>query len=187
MLIRVAPFLGLGLLVLILGYQLADIVPMAARVYLQIVFVGMVFSMIILDKEPGWNLVLLICFGTTAGMMFFWAGSNFLQLKSWAVFVILFMISLTGGVLMKGAGRWVGGLLFFCTFLYLIGWILFMIIPLPDLSGIIWIVLGLALFTFILMALISQGKTQNGDSSAVPLSIQLFMILFNLCWLSCLL
>ena len=187
MLIRVAPFLGLGLIGVIIGYQLADLVPAAARVYLQIVFLGLIFSMIILDKEPGWNLVLLICFGLTAGMMLIWSGGNLLQLKSWVVFLILFVISLAGGVLMKGAGGRVAGVLFFCTLLYMMGWILFAFVSLPDLAGMIWIILGLALFTFILMAVISQGKTQNDESSAVPLSIQLFVVLFNICWLSSLL
>jgi hypothetical protein len=187
MLIRVTPFLGMGLLALIFGYQLAELVPVTARVYLQIVFLGLIFSMIILDKEPGWNLVLLICFGATAGMMLFWSGGNLLQLKSWAVLSISLMISLAGGIFMKGSGKRVAGLLFFCTFLYMIGWILFAIFPLPDLSGIIWIVLGLALFSFILMVVISQGKTQNEEISAVPLSIQLFVVLFNLCWLASLL
>lgn len=88
---------------------------------------------------------------------------------------------------MKGAGGRVAGVLFFCTLLYMMGWILFAFVSLPDLAGMIWIILGLALFTFILMAVISQGKTQNDESSAVPLSIQLFVVLFNICWLSSLL
>lgn len=187
MLLMIAPYLGLGLLAAILGSYLAEFVLVAARAYLQFVFLGLFFSMIILDKEPGWNLVILICFGITAGMMLFWSGGNFLQLKSWVVFSILFIISLTGGYFMNGAGKLAPGVLFFCTLVYMMGWILFAFIPLPGMKGIIWIVFGFVLFTVILMVVISQGKNRNDESDAVPLSIHIFVLLFNLCWLSSLL
>ena len=76
MLVRVTPFLGLGLLAAVLGYQLAGLIPVTARVYIQIAFLGLLFSLIILDKEPGWNVVLFICFGIAAGMMLFHSVSD---------------------------------------------------------------------------------------------------------------
>ena len=187
MLIRIAPFMGLGLLAAILGYHLAELVPVAARIYLQIVFLGLIFSMIILDKEPGWNVVLFICFGISAGMVLFHSGSDLTHLKSWVLFVILLVISLVGGALIRGSGSRAAGVLFLSTLLYMIGWILLAFIQLPDQVGVIWTLLGLALFTFIAMAVINQGKTQDPEESVIPLSIQLFVVLFNLCWLSSLL
>lgn len=187
MLVRVAPFLGLGLMTAILGYQLADLVPVTARIYLQIVFLGLIISMINLDEEPGWNLVLLISFGIAAGMMLLWSGDGLLRLKSRIIFSVLFIISLIGGVFIQGSGGLAARILFYSTFLYMAGWISFTFIQLPDLAGTIWTVLGLVLFTLILMAAISQGKTRNDEDSAVPISIQLFVVLFNICWLSSLL
>jgi hypothetical protein len=187
MLVRVAPFLGLGLLAAILGYQLANLVPVPARVYLQIVFLGLIFSMIILDEEPGWNLVLLISFGIAAGMILHWSGDGFLRLNSRVIFAVLVIISLVGGVFIQGSGGRAAGMLFFSTLLYMAGWILLTFVQLPDLVGTKWTVLGLVLFTLILMAAISQGKTRNDEGSAIPLSIQLFVVLYNICWLSSLL
>lgn len=187
MLVRVAPFLGMGLLAAILGYQLAELVPVTARIYLQIVFLGLIFSMVILDEEPGWNLVLLICFGIAAGMMLLWSGDGLLRLKSRIIFSVLFIISLVGGVFMQGSGGRAARMLFSSTLLYMAGWILFTFFQLPDLAKAIWTVLGLVLFTLILMAAISQGKTRNDEGSAIPLSIQLFVVLFYICWLSSLL
>jgi len=184
MLVRVAPFLGLGLMTAILGYQLAELVPVTARIYFQIVFLGLIFSMIILDEEPGWNLVLLICFGIAAGMMLLWSGDGLLRLKTRLIFSVLFIISLVGGVFIQGSGGRAAGMLFFSTLLYMAGWMLLSFVQLPDLAGTLWTVLGLVLFPLILMAAISQGKTRNDEDSAIPLSIQLFVVLFNICWLS---
>lgn len=184
MLVRVAPILGLGLLALIIGYQLASLVPVAGRIYLQVVFLGLLFGMVILDTEPGWNMVLFISFGLVAGMVILWSGANMSQLRTWILFSFLFLISITGGAFLKSDTERAAGLLFISTILYMVGWILFMLISLPGIVRTIWTVLGLVLFTIIAIAVISHGKTRNYENSAIPLSIQLFVVLFNLCWLS---
>ena len=182
--IETAPYLGTGIVAAILGYQFAEVVPEVARVYLQISFLGLMFSMIILDKEPGWNLVLLICFGIGAGMTIAWSDSKLLRENSWIVIFILVAISFVGGALMKNAEKRRGVIFSVFILIYMMGWVLLSLFSLPDLVGTIWIFSGLALFTFILMAVISQGKTLKDQNRAIPISIQLFVALFNLCWLS---
>lgn len=186
-LIQVAPFLGLGMLASIFGYQLVQIIPQAAGIYIQVAFLVLLFAMIILDTEPGWNMVLFLAFGVAAGMILHRSGAEISQIKTWILFSILLLISLTGGLLLKrDAGR-AAGILFFSTFLYVVGWFLFLISSLPGIARTIWIVLGLVLFTVVAMVVINQGKTKNIESSLHPFSIQFYVVLFNLFWLSSLL
>ncbi len=184
MLVRVVPFLGMGLLAGMFGYNLAGLVPASGRVYLQIAFLTLLFSLLILDREPVWNIVLYICFGITAGMVLSWTGGGLFRLRSWVLFWGLLIISLIGGAYSKGTSRGTRVTLISSTLFYLTGWILLAIFQLPHLAGMIWIVLGLALFALVLAAVVTQGKDQNAEDSAIPLSIQLFVVIFNLFWLT---
>ena len=187
MLVRVAPYLGLGLISGIFGYQLGGLIPATARIYIQIAFLGSLFVLIILDKEPGWNVVLFICFGIAAGMILFHSVSDLTRVWSWILFIMLLLVSLFGGSRVNGVQGRAAGILFISTLLYIIGWVLLSLIQVPSQVGEIWTILGLALFTFIAMNLISQGKNCNSEESAIPLSVQLYVVLFNLYWLSFLL
>lgn len=182
--VQVAPFLGLGLLASFLGYQLVNIILPVAGNYIQIAFLALLFAMVILDTEPGWNLVMFLAFGVVAGMILNWSSSEISQLKTWILFSILLLISITGGLFLKRDSGRAARVLFLSTFLYMIGWFLIILTSLPGIVRTIWIVLGLILFTLVAMAVISQGKTRNDEGSAIPLSIQLFVVLFNICWLS---
>lgn len=181
-----APLLGLGVLVLIIGYQLGGLIAPPARVYLQIIFLALLFALIILDSEPGWNLVLYICFSVAAGMILLWSGAEVKTLKSWALFLILLITSLAGGAAIKGAYGQAARILTLSTLLYMLGWILFAFTSLPPLLSLIWTILGLLLFTVISMAVISQAKTLPQDESSFSLGVQIFVVQFNLFWLSAL-
>ena len=182
--VQVAPFLGLGILTSVLGYQLVSLIPNNAGIFFQVAFLALLFGMVILDTEPGWNIVLFLTFGLVSGMMIHWSGAEISQLRIWILFLILVLISITGGFYLKRETGPEAGILFSGTFLYLIGWILFLLTTLPGIMRTIWIVLGLVLFTLVAMAVINQGKTQNAEDMTIPLSIQLFVVLFNLFWLS---
>jgi len=187
LLIQVAPFLGLGLLASILGYNLVNMIPPAARTYIQVAFLALLFAMVILDTEPGWNMVLFLAFGVTAGMMLHWSSADISQLKTWILFSALLLISITGGLFLKKETGPAARILFISTFLYMVGWFLFIVTSLPGIVRTIWIVLGLVLFTLVASAVISQGKTQDDKNDTVSLSIQFYVVLFNLFWLSSLL
>lgn len=185
--VQVAPFLGLGVLASVLGYQLVYLIPNNAGILFQFAFLALLFGMVLLDTEPGWNMVLFLTFGLAAGMMIHWSGAEISQVKIWVLFLILVLISITGGFYMKRETGPEAGILFLGTFLYMIGWFLFLLTTLPGIMRTIWIALGLVLFTLVAMAVINQGKTQNVEGMPIPLSIQLFVVLFNLFWLSSLL
>jgi ABC-type multidrug transport system permease subunit len=187
LLIQAAPFLGLGLLATILGYQLVNTIPVAARTYIQVAFLAFLFAMVILDKEPGWNMALFLAFGMAAGMMLHWSSADLSQLKTWILFSTLLLFSITGGLFLKRETERAAGILFINTFLYMVGWFLFIVTSLPDIVRTIWIVLGLLLFILVTMVVINRGKTQISGDSVISYSIQLFVILFNLFWLSSLL
>jgi len=86
----------------------------------------------------------------------------------------------------RGAGGQEAKLLVISTVLYMLGWIILAVVSLPALISMIWTILGLALFTVISMAVISHGKTLARDESAIPLAVQIFVVQFNLFWLSAL-
>jgi len=184
MLIRVGPYLGLGFLALLVGFKLAGLLPMITRMYVQIAFLGLLLGLIILDQERGWNLVLFILFGIAAGAVFFHWSPDSPQANSWILFIVLLIISMVGGSLIREAGGRAAGVLFISSIFYMMGWIFFAIIQLPEFIVMIWTILGVVLFTFIAIAVISQGIKLKKEVSSIPLSIQLFVVLFNLCWLT---
>ena len=187
MLVQVVPYLGLGMLASIFGYQLVHIIPPGAGIYIQVTFLVLLFAMVILDTEPGWNMVLFLAFGMAAGMMLYWLNVDLSQLKTWIFFWVLLLISLTGGYFLKRETGSAAGILFMSTFLYMVGWFLISVTALAGIVRTIWVVLGLVLFSLVAMMVISQWKTQDDEKNILSLSIQFYVVLFNLFWLSCLL
>ncbi|MCK4490278.1 MAG: hypothetical protein KAU23_08470 [Anaerolineales bacterium] len=184
MLIRLTPLLGLGVAAVILGYRLADWIPGIGSFYQLVIFLGLLLGMIILGTEPGWNVTLYLGFALAAGVLLFWSGALVNQLKTWILFSVLFLISLAGGAFSSRITGRAAALLFPITIFYLMGWILFLFFPLPGLYKTIWIIFGLVLFTLITIAVFNRGKILRQEESAVPLNIELFVVLFNLYWLS---
>ena len=184
MLIRLAPLLGLGIGAVILGYHLADWIPGIGSFYQLIIILGLFLGMIILGTEPGWNVTLYLGFALAGGVLLFWSGALVNQLKTWILFSVLFLISLAGGAFSSRSTGRAAAVLFPITILYLAGWIFFLFFPLPELLKMIWVVLGLGLFTLITIAVFRRGKALRQEESAVPLTVELFVVLFNLYWLS---
>ena len=184
LLIRLAPTLGLGALTAVCGFNLAYLIPPTARNYLVAALLVLLLSMIILDKEPGWNLALLLAFALTAGALLYWSGPVYSKTNTWILSLTLVLTSIIGGTFLgEGFGR-LGRLLFPITIVYLIGWILFLFYQVPGDLKLIWIVTGLILFTLITLSLLIQGKTQDQEDSPLPRAIALFVVIFNLFWLS---
>ncbi|MCJ7717024.1 MAG: hypothetical protein MUO54_10975 [Anaerolineales bacterium] len=185
MLVRVVPLLGLGTIFTIVGYRLASIFQMTNSIYILFVFLVLLVSMMILDKEPGWNVVLFLGFALAAGVILLWSSAEITQPKTWILFSILVLVSLAGGLFLSKRIGLAATVLYPTTILYMIGWVLFLFFELPGLFKMIWIVLGLVLFTLIIIAILSRGENQSQeDNAAVPLAIELYVLLFNLFWLS---
>jgi len=168
----------------VLGYHLANLIPLAARIYLVLVFLGLLFGMIILDTEPGWNVVLFLGFALAAGVVINWSGAEITQIKTWILFSVLVIVSLVGGWFLKGKFGRAARVLFPLTIIYMIGWLLFLFYPVSPALERTWIIIGLILFTLIATAVMVRGKTMNKQDSIMPLANELFVVLFNLCWLS---
>ncbi len=184
LLIRLAPFLGLGIIAAVLGYNLADLIPVAGRIYLVAVLLGVLMSMVILDTEPGWNVVQFLCFAVAAGMLVHWSGAETTRFSSLILFSVLILITIAGGTFLGSRFGRVVRFLFPITILYMIGWLFFLFYQVPAVLKTIWIFSGLVLFTLITIGVLIRGKSQNQEDSPVPLSIELFVVLFNLYWLS---
>jgi hypothetical protein len=175
---------GAGIIAGVVGYNLAENIPINGRLYLQIFFLALLVSMMILDTEPGWNIVLSLGFAVTAGALLSWSSVDIIQIKSWILFIGLVLITIIGGnYLSKDIGR-SSGFLYPSAVLYMVGWILFLFLNLPAFFFTIWTYSGMVLFVLITMAVLIRGKTNNQKDSIVPIIIQLFIGLFNLFWLS---
>jgi hypothetical protein len=154
------------------------------RVYLLVPFLGFFLGMIILDQEPGWNIALLAGFALTAGLLLNWSGSNPSQWLTWVLFLGLGGVSLTGAAVMGERFQTWMRVLLALTVIYLLGWLALITLDLaPGYRGF-WILTGLLLFTLITMGILQRGVKSDQDSSPVPLAIELFVVLFNLFWLS---
>lgn len=184
LLVRVVPFIGIGLVITTLGFRAAHLIPSDGKLVVQIVVLIIFVMLVILENEPFWNFLLFLVFSLGAGVMLFWLCAGSAQAKDWILCVVLFLFSAAASELIPGVSRPVNGALTIGTLLFMIGWIALQFVTLPVWVRVTWSILGLTLFTAALMSIINKGKIIRGEDSALPLSIQFYIILFNLYWLS---
>jgi hypothetical protein len=178
------PILAPACLAAALGYNLLPLIPAWARAYLLIPFLVFFLAMTLLDREPGWNMALLLGFSISAGLLLNWSGSEAARWSTWLLFLGLVgaawigAVSL-GTVLAKGLT-----LLFPLTVLYLLGWLGIILLNLPEWVRGLWILSGLALFTVIAAGTLRRVFKLEVQDTPLPLAIELWVILINLFWLS---
>lgn len=140
--------------------------------------------MTILDQEPGWNIVLMLGFAITGGMLLNWSEADAARGSTWLTFLGLSGSAVIGSMIL---GRTLQkGLKFLLplTALYMLAWVGILIWdpPLWVMSSLI--LSGLILFTLIAAGALQRGYSMNKKESMIPLSIELWVILFNLFWLT---
>ena len=140
--------------------------------------------MIILDTEPGWNLVLYLVVAFCAGILLAWSGAKIGQITTWITFLgLLLLILVLGDLTRREVTRaWI--LVYPITLVYIIGWIFFISAQTPAGFRKIWIVFGLILFSALAVVILVRGKSNDQNDKTVSLSSELFLVLFNLYWLS---
>ena len=140
--------------------------------------------MIILDTEPGWNLVLYLAVAFCAGILLVWSGAKIGQITTWITFLGLLLLILVLGALTRREVTRAWILVYPITLVYIIGWIFF--ISAQTAAGFrkIWIVFGLILFSALAVVILVRGKSNDQNDKTVSLSSELFLVLFNLYWLS---
>lgn len=178
------PILGSAAAGTALGYQVLSLIPAQARDFLLAPFLVLFLILIVLEREPGWNLVLLLVFSISAGSLLNWSNVDVTSWLTWFLFLFL----CTGGLTL--ALRWSTHLprglniLSPLSILYLLGWMGIILRVLPGWMRDVWIIAGLLLFTGLAARALGQGFTLPIEESPIPLGIELFLILFNLFWLS---
>jgi hypothetical protein len=145
---------------------------------------GSLIGLYILEDEPGWNGALLLGFAMAAGALL--RGVNFEAApgKVWSTLVFCLCVSLVGGAYSGQKVRRARVTLFPLSILYLLGWIVFSIFPLPEIGMMMWAVLGLLLFLLVGVSIFSRGKLEGGEGYPIPLASDLFVVGFNLFWLA---
>lgn len=184
LLIRLAPLLGSAAAGAALGFQLLFLIPPRGRSYLLIPFLVLFLAMTILEKEPGWNLALLLGFSLTAGLLLNWSGADAIRWGTWLLFLGCWTVGLIGAVILGRPLQKALKFLFPLTALYMLGWLGVILWDLPGWIKGTWVLSGLALFTVIAAGVLQRGFTLQDEESPVPLGIELWVILFNLFWLS---
>jgi hypothetical protein len=147
-------------------------------------FLILFLAMTILDQEPGWNLALLIGFSVTAGTLLNWSGADAARWETWLLFLGLLAAAMIGAMTLGTTlGKGIK-FLFPLTILYMLGWLGIIFWDLPGWLRGFWMFSGLLLFTVIAAGALQRGFTMRVEDSPVPLSIELWVILINLFWLS---
>lgn len=167
-----------------LGYYLGRWVPGAGRVYLMGVTWGLLIGLYILEEEPGWNVALLLGFALAAGALLEGVNVEVVHGKVWRTLVFCLGLSFVGGAFSGPIARRAGIYLFPLAILYLLGWVLLTIFPLPGPWMSWWALLGLLLFLLIGVSTISGGKIAGGEGSPISPASDLFVVGFNLFWLA---
>ena len=152
--------------------------------YLLLPFLVLFLAMTILDREPGWNLALLLGFSFTAGLLLKWSGANPGRWSTWLIFLGLAGTATIGAVVLGKRISKGSTFLLPLTALYMLGWVAILVWDLPPWVQGVLILSGLALFTVIAAGALQRGFTLSADEPMVPFSIELWVILFNLFWLS---
>ena len=140
--------------------------------------------MTILDQEPGWNLALLMGFSFTAGLLLKWSGAAAGRWSTWLIFLGLLAAAILGAVVL--GNKISKGLKFLIplTALYMLGWVGVLLWDLPPWIQGVLILFGLALFTAIAVGALRRVFSLEVEESPIPPTIELWVILFNLFWLS---
>jgi hypothetical protein len=183
-LFRLTPILLPAAAMVILGYNLLGLVPARWRIYLVIPFLFLFIAVSILDQESGWNVVLLLGFSLTAGALLNWSGAETAQWSTWLLFLGLLIAAMGWAISMGAELEQYLTLLIPLTFIYLIGWVGIIIWDIPGWIRSAWILIGLSLFTAIAAGVLQRGLNLEVEDNPVPLSIELWVILFNLFWLA---
>ncbi|RLD00556.1 MAG: hypothetical protein DRI46_07230 [Chloroflexi bacterium] len=167
-----------------MGFNLLTLIPIQGRAYLLIPFLVFFLAMTILDREPGWNLILLMVFSFTAGLLLNWSGTDTSRWQTWLLFLGSGVAAVLGAVTLGKSLQTGLQFLLPLTVLYLLGWPGVLLWDLPGWIRGFWMLSGLLLFTLIAAAVLQRGFTLEVEESPVPLGISLWVILVNLFWVS---
>lgn len=184
LLIRLAPLLIPAVGMAALGFNLLSLIPALEGHILLILFLVLFLAMTVLDREPGWNLALLLGFSFTGGALLNWSGAEVSREVTWLVFLGLLSLALFGAASLGATLKTGLKFLFPLTAFYTLGWVSVLLWDPPSWIQGLLIMVGLALFTAAAASVQQRGFDLGAEDSLVPLGIQLVVILFNLFWLS---
>ena len=176
------PLLGLAGLAAFLGSHLAGNFPTWVGLPLTVGVFTLLVILQIFKMAHRWNLILLLGFAMTAGMLLQVIGIK----KHWFPWVVLFfatVVSLFWAFRLGIRLGWIGTALFPVSVAYLLGWAAFYFFSPPAILDVIWAGVGLIVFLGLAVHAITEGRYAEQAGSLVPLASDLFLIFLNLFWL----
>lgn len=184
MLLRLTPLLGSSVGAAILGYNLLYLIPGCIRCYLLIPYLVLFLTTTILDREPGWNVLLLLGYSLMAGAVLNWSGTEAARWSTWVLFLGLVFAALAVAPLLGNWFQKIFSFLFMLMIGYSLGWLVFIITDLFSRYRGIWIMLGLPLLTLCIGSIFQRGLSLKLEDNSVPLTVELVVVLINTFWLA---
>lgn len=166
------------------GYYVGEWLPDEAVIYLIFICWGLLLGTYILREEPVWNLLLLLGFALSGGILLRQLDVTPIREEVWGTIILGLVIALIWGLLSGNRITRAASFLFPATLIYLLGWLLFSIYSLQIWMIRFWAGLGLILFLFIGVSLMGRGKYLGEKVHTVEFANDLFVVLFNLFWLA---
>ncbi len=181
--LQVLPVLLMALAATLIG----GVVPVSEAWQLPLLLVGVLLFVALLTfrKAPGWNLALLLALAAVAGMLL---GSAFSgeHSASWGsalglAFALMGLAALVGYALRGRLGR-AGCALWILAWIYLLGWLAFMLLNPADWLRAVWAGAGLVIFGLLLVVWFSDltGEKKSSRGLAVSQGTDLYLLGFNI-------
>lgn len=123
-------------------------------------------------------------FALSAGVLLHWVDFSSILGKVWVTLSMAWVVLVVWGTLSGEKAVQGPGYLFPVMILYLLGWILFSLVSLPDVVAAIWAGLGWVLFTLIGVSVILRSKGESGQGFVTRMAVDLFVVSFNIFWLA---
>lgn len=187
LLIKMFPYLlGAGVLLRI-GFLVAGIFEIKNTGYIFPFFLLILFVLLFLKFDTGWNLALIIVFSLFSGFLLGCLDPDCFQNRSILLFFVLSTLTWFGaGFLRRDISIPLFLMLFLCI-CYLLGWIWILIATQYTRIFFVWIMFGIGLNLLFSLCILNRAKKEISAVEETPLAVDLIVFSINLFWFSAIL
>jgi hypothetical protein len=184
LLIKMFPYLlGAGVLFR-MGFLVAGSFEIKNTGYIFPGFLFILFVLLFLKFDTGWNLALIIIFSVISGFMLGCLDPDCFQNKSVVLFLILSLLTWIGvGFLRRDVSIPLFVMLFLCIG-HLLGWIWIVTASQHTRIFFVWIIFGIGLNLLFSLGILNRAKKEISAVEEIPLAVDLIVFSINLFWFS---
>ncbi|MBC8330857.1 MAG: hypothetical protein H8E28_02640 [Anaerolineae bacterium] len=179
-------WLALTGLCTVLGYQFSEFLPELVQRYAIYSIWLFLIALRILKTDKPWNWIMLLGLSLTAGASLA-SITTALHWLSWSSLALSAFLAFLWAYGLGIRLRWLRVILYPAILLYLLGWIAFYFIPMPEQVDLLWIMVGVGLFLIAVVVSTIEARFASITDAPVPIASDLYILYFNLFWLGALL